>query len=77
MKNINRFIHILEDITNRYGLKIISLDFTEITLISRIGFSLEMFIQIYANTTKDKVNLALIIGDDRIYGIDKECGVYH
>ncbi len=77
MKNINRFIHILEDITNRYGLKIISLDFTEITLISRIGFSLGMFIQIYANTKKDKLNLALIIGDDRIYGIDKEGGVYH
>ena len=77
MIKIKTIVHTLEDVANRYGLKILSLDFTDITLISRIGFSFEIFIQIYANVRKDKVNMALIIADERIYGIDKEGGIYH
>src|SRR3990167_2750959 len=74
MIKIKNVIHTLEDIANRYGLKILSLDFT---LISRIGFSFEIFIQIYANVKKEKVNMALVVADERIYGIDKEGGTYH
>ena len=59
MIKIKNVIHTLEDIANRYGLKILSLDFTDITLISRIGFSFEIFIQIYANVKKEKVKLGL------------------
>ena len=77
MIKIKTIVHTLEDVANRYGLKILSLDFTDITLISRIGFSFEIFIQIYANVRKDKVNMALIIADEMIYGIDKEGGIYH
>ena len=77
MIKIKTIVHTLEDVAHRYGLKILSLDFTDITLISRIGFSFEIFIQIYANVRKDKVNMALIIADERIYGIDKEGGIYH
>ena len=77
MIKIKNIVQTLEDVANRYGLKILSLDFTDITLISRIGFSFEIFIQIYANVRKDKVNMALIIADERIYGIDKEGGIYH
>ncbi|OHC05108.1 MAG: hypothetical protein A2Z57_06190 [Planctomycetes bacterium RIFCSPHIGHO2_12_39_6] len=77
MIKIKNVIHTLEDIANRYGLKILSLDFTDITLISRIGFSFEIFIQIYANVKKEKVNMALVVADERIYGIDKEGGTYH
>ncbi|MDO8140797.1 MAG: hypothetical protein Q6358_04805 [Candidatus Brocadiales bacterium] len=77
MIKIKNIVLTLEDITNRYGLRILSLDFTDITLISRIGFSLEIFIQIYVNVRKDKVNMALVVADERIYGIDKEGGIYH
>ncbi|HHT9122948.1 MAG TPA: hypothetical protein ACFYEF_08785 [Candidatus Wunengus sp. YC63] len=77
MIKIKNIVHTLEDITNRYGLRILSLDFTDITLISRIGFSFEIFIQIYINVRKDKVNMALVVADERIYGIDKEGGIYH
>ena len=77
MIKIKNIIHTLEDITNRYGLRILSLDFTDITLISRIGFSFEIFIQIYINVRKDKVNMTLVVADERIYGIDKEGGIYH
>lgn len=77
MIKVKNIIHTLEDITNRYGLRILSLDFTDITLISRIGFSFEIFIQIYINVRKDKVNMGLVVADERIYGIDKEGGIYH
>ena len=43
----------------------------------RIGFSSEVFIQIYINSKKQKTNLALIVADERTYGIDKEGGFYH
>jgi len=77
MIKIKNIVLTLEDIANRYGLRILSLDFTDITLISRIGFSFEIFIQVYVNTQKDKVNMALVVADERIYGIDKEGGIYH
>ncbi|MFZ3091827.1 MAG: hypothetical protein WA240_14560 [Nitrospirota bacterium] len=74
---IKDIIQTLEDIIRRYGLKPLYLDFTDITLISRIGFSQEVFMQIYANIKKEKINMALVIAGERIYGIDKEGGFYH
>lgn len=67
----------IKDITNRYGLKLLELDHTGITLIARIGFSREIFVQIYANETKEKLNMALVVAGERVYGIDKEGGFYH
>lgn len=77
MLKVKNIVLALENIATRYGLKILSMDFTDITLISRMGFSFEIFIQVYVNTQKDKVNMALIVADERIYGIDKEGGIYH
>jgi hypothetical protein len=74
---IEELIQILEDIAGRYGLKILYLDYSDITLISRVGFSPDIFIQIYANIKKEKTNMALIVGGQRVYGIDKEGGFYH
>jgi len=37
----------------------------------------EIFIQVYRNSRKDKLNLALILGESRIYGFDSEGGVLH
>jgi len=74
---IEELIQILQDIAGRYGLKILYLDYSDITLISRVGFSSDIFIQIYANIKKEKTNMALIVGSQRIYGIDKEGGFYH
>jgi hypothetical protein len=59
---IEELIQIFEDIAGRYGLKILYLDYSDITLISRIGFSPDIFIQIYANIKKEKTNMALIVG---------------
>ncbi len=77
MQKIEDLIQTINDVSERYGLKLLYIDFTDITLISRIGFSLEIFIQIYANSKKDKLNMSLIVTDERMYGIDKEGGFYH
>ena len=77
MIKVENIVLTIEDIASRYGLKILSMDFSDITLISRIGFSFEIFIQIYVNIHKDKVNMALVVAGERLYGIDKEGGIYH
>lgn len=77
MIKVKNIVLTIEDIASRYGLNILSMDFTDITLISRIGFSFEIFIQIYVNIRKDKTNMALVVAGERIYGIDKEGGIYH
>jgi hypothetical protein len=61
MQKIEDTILTVQDISERYGLKLLHVDFTDITLLARIGFSLEMFIQIYANTKKDKLNMSLVV----------------
>jgi len=38
MFEIAEIVKSLQDLTKRYGLKILYVDFTDITLISRIGF---------------------------------------
>lgn len=77
MQKIEDIIQRIHDISERYGLKLFYIDFTDITLIARIGFSFEIFIQIYANSRKDKLNMSLVVAEERIYGIDKEGGFYH
>ena len=77
MIKVEKVAHAIKDITDRYGLKLLELDHTDITLISRIGFSNDIFIQIYANETKEKLNMALVVAGERMYGVDKEGGFYH
>jgi hypothetical protein len=77
MAEISSRVTLLRNICSRYGLKILYLDFTDITLISRIGFSQEVFIQVYENVKKEKINMALVVAGERIYGTDKEGGFYH
>jgi hypothetical protein len=48
-----------------------------VTLLGRLQIVPDVFIQVYANTRKEKLNLALIISGNRIYGVDREGGFYH
>jgi hypothetical protein len=57
MQKIEDLIHSINDVSERYGLKLLYIDFTDITLIARTGLSFEIFIQIYVNTKKDKLNM--------------------
>lgn len=64
-------------LAGKYGLKVSSIDATDVTLLARLELLPEIFIQIYRNSRKGKLNLALIIGENRIYGFDSEGGVSH
>ena len=71
------FIHDIFNIADRYGLKILNIDTTDVTLMVRIEILPNISIQLYQNTSKDKLNMALILGNDRVYGVDGEGGFYH
>lgn len=75
--SIEDFLQEINKVSSKYGLDILSLDYTDVTVLCRVGFSFDVFIQVYLNSTKEKLNLALIIGKNRIYGVDKEGGIYH
>lgn len=49
MTEVKEILRTVEDIVGRYGLRSLYLDFTDTTLISRIGFSSDIFIQFYVN----------------------------
>jgi hypothetical protein len=72
-----RFIHEIEKISEKYGLKIDVLDATDVTLMMRIEIMPSIFIQVYRNWKKNKLNMALILGNNRIYGVDSEGGITH
>lgn len=74
---VGNFLQQLYSLCLKYGLEIFSLDYTDITVFSRIGYSSDVFIQVYLNSKKEKLNLALVISKNRIYGVDKEGGIYH
>lgn len=64
-------------VAQEFGFIIFEIDRTAHTINLRILVDQEIFIQIYANTKKEKLNIALILHGDRIYGHDKEGGTYH
>jgi len=53
------------------------MDTTDVTLMVRIEILPTIYMQIYRNIKKDKLNMALILGNDRVYGVDGEGGLYH
>lgn len=75
--DIKKFLLEIKELSARFGLPILYLDFTDVTLIARIGNSVDVFIQIYLNTEKNKLNMALIIKGERIYGVNGQKNDYH
>ena len=63
-------IHDIFNIADRYGLKAVNIDTTDVTLMARIEIFPAIYIQIYRNLKKDKLNMALIFGKNRVYGVD-------
>lgn len=74
---IEDIVQTIKIVADKFRLKLLYIDHTDITVISRIGLSPEIFIQIYANVKKEKLNMTLVVSGERIYGIDKEGGFYH
>lgn len=63
--DIKKSLSEIKELSSRFGLSILYLDFTDVTLIARIGNSLDVFIQIYLNTKKSKLNMALVVKGER------------
>lgn len=65
------------EIAERYGLRILFIDATDVTLMARMEILPTVYLQIYRNIKKDKLNMTLVLGNDRAYGVDSEGLVYH
>ena len=59
------------------SLHLIEVDRTDYAIKLRLSIDRDIFIQIYANENSDKFNLTLIMQGNRIYGFDREGGLYH
>lgn len=57
---IRRIVQAIEESANRYGLKILHMDATDVTVVARIGLSDEIFMQLYANLKKQKKSITNI-----------------
>lgn len=74
---MTHYVQEIIGLAGKYGLKLSRIDVTDVTLLARLELLPEIFIQVYRNSRKDKLNLALILGESRIYGFDSEGGVFH
>ena len=64
-------------LSEKYSLQITSLDYTDNTLLCRLEFFQNVFIQVYFNIIKKKKSYALIVSSERIFGIDNLGGFIH
>ncbi len=74
---IDSIINEIYQISYEYGFDVFLIDRTENTALIRFGFTPQIFFQVYINIIKEKLNFALVVGDERIYGFDGEGGRYH
>lgn len=74
---LNKIIEEANKAADQYSLKILEIDRTDNTINLKLPIDNELFIQIYANAKKNKLNLALVFKNRRLYGYDSEGGKYH
>ena len=74
---INEIIREANDVAERYNLQVVEVDRTDNIISLKLLIDHELFIQIYGNAQKDKLNLALVFKERRLYGYDSEGGKYH
>lgn len=74
---INRIIEEANEVADKYNLKLIEIDRTDNIINLQLFIDNGLFIQIYKNIEKDKLNLALVFKQRRLYGYDSEGGKYH
>jgi hypothetical protein len=55
---MTHYVQEIIDLAGKYGLKLSSIDATDVTLLARLELLPEIFIQVYRNSRKDKLNLA-------------------
>ncbi len=65
------------EVAEKYNLELVEIDRTDNIISLKLLIDNELFIQIYGNAKKDKLNLALVFKKRRLYGYDSEGGKYH
>jgi len=74
---INKIVEEASEVADKYNLKLVEIDRTDDIISLKLLIDNDLFIQIYGNTEKDKLNLALVLKQRRLYGYDSEGGKYH
>jgi hypothetical protein len=72
--DIDSVIKEAQFIARDFGLKVRIIDITDDIVNIKIYFDTELFIQIYANQSKNKLNMNLIFKNRRLYGCNSEGG---
>ncbi|MBI5746299.1 MAG: hypothetical protein HZA13_04790 [Nitrospirae bacterium] len=74
---ISGIIEEAKDVAGKYNLELVEIDRTDNIISLKLLIDHELFIQIYGNTGRNKLNLALVFKNKRLYGYDFEGGKYH
>jgi len=75
--NIDSIINEAQSVASEFGLRLRVVDITDNIVDLRLYIDVELFIQVYANQLKDKLNLNLIFKNRRLCGHDSEGGRRH
>lgn len=75
--DINSILSDAQAIASEFRLRLRIIDLTNNAISLRLYFDAELFVQIYANQLKDKLNLNLVFKDKRLFGADAEGNRYH
>lgn len=74
---LNGIIEEAGDVADRYNLQLVEVDRTDNIISLKLLIDNEVFIQVYVNVQKNKLNLSLVFKNRRLYGYDSEGGKYH
>lgn len=74
---INRIIKEANEVADKYNLQVVEIDMTDNIIALKLLIDNGLFIQIYGNVEKNKLNLTLVLRKKRLYGYDSEGGRYH
>lgn len=75
--DINKIIEEARELADEYNLKLLEIDRTDNVINLKLLIDNDLFIQIYGNIKKDKLNLTLVFKSRRLHGYDSEGGRYH
>jgi hypothetical protein len=75
--DIDAIISEAQSVALEFGLRLRAVDITDNIIDLRLYIDVELFIQVYANQHKDKLNLNLIFKNRRLCGHDTEGGRTH
>ena len=79
MTSINLFETQVHNAASRFSFvdRVVTLDKTANTIKLRLHVTTDCFIQIYVNVQKKLVNYVLILDRSRIYGRNRDGGIWH